>query len=266
MKAIKIIITLFLAMTFFGMEAQETVNVPLSNPQKEVKLKMGIISGSITVVGYNGKEVIVTGKNRKSKKPPKKNKYGLKKISSKTLDFSVEEFDNTVIVKSGLGGTTDFEIKVPKKCSLKLSTLNDGFIKVVGVSGVIEVSNINGKITLKDISGSVSADALNEDIVVNFLKVTPNTAMAFSNLSGNIDVTFPKNIKANVKLKSDMGEIYTDFNIKSSKQKQKVKRKNASKEGTYSVHVEKWILGTINGGGAELLFKNFNGDIVIRSK
>lgn len=265
MKAIKIITTLVLGLSFLGMNAQETVKVPLSSPQKDARLKMGIISGSITVVGYNGKEVIVTGKSRSSKKTPKKNKYGLKKISNKALDFSVEEFDNTVIVKSGLGGTTDFEIKVPKKCSLKLSTLNDGFIKVVGVSGIIEVSNINGKIMLKDISGSVSADALNEDIVVNFLKVTPNTAMAFSNLSGNIDVTFPKSIKANVKLKSDMGEIYTDFDIKSTKRKQKVNR-NSSKEGTYSVHVEKWILGTINGGGPELLFKNFNGDIVIRAK
>lgn len=263
-----IILTIaILFLGFINISAQETVNVPVSFPKKEVFLKIGLINGSINIIGYKGKEVIVTGQNRRKRR----NKYkrdGLKRVSSKTLSFTVEEYDNNVVVKSNSHGgkTTDFEIKVPYKCSLKLSTINYGEIIVNNVQGNIEVSNTNGRIKLLNISGSVSADALNQGITATFNSVTPKTPMAFSSLNGDIDVTFPKSLKANFKLKSDMGEIYTDFDLKTSAQKNTIK-KNKSKDGrTYKVKVEKWVIGTVNGGGAELLFKNFNGDIIIRSK
>ncbi len=129
----------------------------------------------------------------------------------------------------------------------------------------MDISNTNGRITLKDISGSVSADALNKDITVNFIKVTPDVAMAFSSLNGDIDITFPKTIKADIKVKSDRGEIYTDFDLKAKPSKAKVTKGESSKGNAYRVKVEKWIVGSINGGGAEILFKNFNGDVIIRS-
>ena len=40
--------------------------------------------------------------------------------------------------------------------------------------------------------------------------------------------------------------------------------KNAS-GGSYKVKVEQWVNSKINGGGPEMLFKTFNGDIIIRS-
>ena len=119
---------------------------------------------------------------------------------------------------------------------------------------------------MKDISGSVSADALNKDIKINFVEVTPNVAMAFSSLNGDIDITFPKTIKANIKVKSDRGEIYTDFDLKAKPSKAKVTKGDNKKGNAYTVKLEKWITGSINGGGAEILFKNFNGDVIIRSK
>jgi hypothetical protein len=247
--------------------AQEKIAVPLSNPNNSGVLKMGIVSGAITITGYNGKEVIVIGTRRAEKKRKSKpNKYGLKKISNKSMEFSVEEYDNTVKVESTPMATIDFEIKVPVNFSLKVSTVNRGFIEVSNIKGAIEVSNVNGKITLKDIRGSVSADTVNGDIVANLLKVTPKTAMAFSNLNGKLDITLPKSIKANVKIKSDRGEIFTDFDLQSKPQKAKVTKGKASKNGVYKVKVENWITGSINGGGPEISFKTFNGDIILRAK
>lgn len=252
---------------------QETVTIPLSNPSKEGLLKIGIINGSITIKGTDAKEVTITGTRREGekryysgRKTSKNDVSGLKRISNNSLEFSAEEYDNEVRVKSSPQGTTDFEIEVPKNFSLKISTINKGKIYVENVNGTMDVSNVNGPITLKDVSGSVSADALNKDITINFLTVTPDAPMAFSSLNGDIDITFPKSLKADIKVKSDRGEIYTDFDLKAKPSKAKITKDEVSKGNAYRVKVEKWIIGVINGGGPEILFKNFNGDVIIRAK
>lgn len=274
MKNLKIKVTLVSLLLLFVIQlsAQETVTIPLTNPDKEGFLKMGIINGSITIKGSNTKEVIVKGtKVEKAKsyysgrKTSKNDVSGLKRISNNSLEFSAEEYNNEVYVRSTPHGTTDFEIEVPKNFSLKISTINKGDIYVENVNGTMDVSNINGKITLKDISGSVSADALNKDIVVNFIKVTPNAPMAFSSMNGDIDITFPKNFKADLKMKSDRGEIFTDFDLKTKPNSSTVTKGENSKGNAFRVKVEKWIMGSINGGGSEVLFKNFNGDVIIRA-
>lgn len=270
---IKTIIASVFLIVAINVKAQESVNIPLTDSNKPVFLKIGIINGSISIKGTNTKEVIVTGTKREDKKKyysgrktSKNDTSGLKRISNNSLDFSAEEYENNVRVKSSPHGTTDFEIEVPVNSSLKISTINRGDIYVENVNGAIDASNINGKITLKNVSGSVSADALNKDILVTFNKVTPNTPMAFSSMNGDIDITFPKSLKADVKVKSDRGEIFTDFDIVTKPSTTKVTKDENRRGNSYRVKVEKWITGAINGGGAELLFKNFNGDVIIRAK
>lgn len=270
---IKTVIASILFVITFKMNAQETVNIPLTDASKPVYVKIGIINGSISIKGTNTKEVLVTGTKRESKnkyysgrKTSKNNTSGLKRISNNSLDFSAEEYENNVRVQSSPHGTTDFEIEVPVNSSLKISTVNKGDIYVENVNGALDVSNINGKITLKNVSGSVSADALNKDILVTFNKVAPDTPMAFSSMNGDIDITFPKDFKADVKVKSDRGEIYTDFDLKTQPSTSKITKDENKRGNSYRVKVEKWITGSINGGGPEVLFKNFNGDVIIRSK
>jgi DUF4097 and DUF4098 domain-containing protein YvlB len=221
-QKLKYIAMSFLLIVSLSITAQETINIPLSEPSKAGELQMEIVSGSITVKGYSGKEVLVKGMVRDSKRKSNTSKNGLKRISVNSLEFSAEEYGNTVIVSSRAHKTVDFEIQIPKNFSLKLRTVNNGEIYVENVSGVMEISNTNGSITLQDISGAVSADALNRDIKVTFVNVKPDTPMAFSSLNGNIDITFPKDFKADIKVKSDRGEIYTDFDLKEKPSKAKV--------------------------------------------
>ena len=247
--------------------AQETIKVPLSDPSKPGKLKLAINNGNITVKGYSGKEVIVKAtRNKKSNYRREKSKDGLKRVAVDNLEFRAEENDNYVVVDNSYYQSIDYEVQVPKNFSLKLKTTNNGKIYVENVNGTMDISNLNGPITLKDISGSVSADALNKDIKVTFVKVAPNTPMAFSSLNGDIDITFPKDIKADIKVKSERGDLFTDFDLKVKPSE--AKYTNTSKENgkAYQVKVEKWIIGSINGGGPEIFFKNYNGDVIIRSK
>jgi DUF4097 and DUF4098 domain-containing protein YvlB len=102
-------------------------------------------------------------------------------------------------------------------------------------------------------------------VLVTFDKVAPEKAMSFSTMNGDIDVTFPTNIKANVEMKTNNGEIYTDYDIKLQEKPRKVVEKNTGRKGgKYQIKIEKTLYGTINGGGPEIQFTSFNGDILIR--
>lgn len=266
MKAIKFFIMAVLLLPSTIAKAQESIDlftVPLSRPSQPGKLSVEQISGSINVIGYEGNEIIVKASIQERSSNPK-SKDGLKRIANSSLKIGAEEKDNNVrIINENYNRETNLEIKVPKNFSLKLSTINNGDIDVQGVNGELEISNVNGKITLLEISGSASADTTNGDVKVVFKSVA-NEGMAFSSFNGNVDVTFPNSLKANVKLKSEMGDIFTDFDMAVEKQKPVVDKNTSG--GTYKVNIEQWVNGKINGGGAEMLFKTFNGDVILRSK
>lgn len=239
--------------------AQEEVKISLTNPQETGKLVMDVLYGSISVKGYGGKEVIIIATPRNTE--INQNKEGIKRYTNQTIEFSVEEKNNQVLIEANSVLTVDYEVKVPYIFSLKLSAENRGDIFVENVSGSFEISNENGSITLEGISGSVSADALNKDITVKFKKIQPNAAMAFSSLNGDITVTFPRGLKANFKIKTDLGEVFTDFDLQIPKEKYKTLKTGEKK---FTVKAENWVIGSVNGGGPDFLFKTYNGDIIIR--
>ena len=253
----------------FGQPATERIPVPLADPNRPVLLKVGLISGGITVKGYAGKEVIVEATrspddedNRSEEKPAGK----MKLIPNTSMGLTVEEEDNTVTISTGLRGISeqiDLVIQVPTACSMKLSTVNGGDIQVENVNGDLEVNNTNGSITLKKIAGSAVAQTVNGEVRVEFTRVNADKAMSFITLNGDIDVTFPASLKAMVHLKSEQGEIYSDFDVQMQKTEARVDR-NEQGKGKYRVTMEKAMRGTINGGGQEIQFSNFNGSIYIR--
>jgi DUF4097 and DUF4098 domain-containing protein YvlB len=159
----------------------------------------------------------------------------------------------------------DLVISVPVKSSLKLGCVNSGDIAVENVSGELEVNNVNGSVTLTGVSGSAVAHALNGGVTAVFREITPGKAMSFSSMNGKIDVTFPADIKANVVIKSDNGDVLSDFEIRLDQNPRKpLVEDGRAQGGKYRVRFDKAVYGTINGGGPEIQFKNFNGNIYIR--
>ncbi len=271
MKTIKIaaafVLTMFLSGQVMAQDQKEQLVVPLSEPGKPFKLNIGLINGSIKISTYEGKDVIidVTVEKEDRRGDRKENAGGMKRITAGNgMDVSAEEKNNRVTVHSeSWKGNVNFVIKVPQsEATMKLSTVNNGDISVTGVNGEIEVTNVNGAVTLTNVSGSVVANTVNGDVKANLKSIDPKAPMAFSTLNGNVDITFPSTLKANVKLKSDMGEMFTDFDIDADKNQPAVKKTNQS--GMYRVNIESWVYGKINGGGPELMMKNMNGNIYIR--
>jgi DUF4097 and DUF4098 domain-containing protein YvlB len=269
MKTIKIMAALAVAMlinTSLWAQTADQLVVPLSQPGKPYKLDVGLVDGSITVTTYEGKDIIVSVQEKGDKKVRVRTHDGMHSLSTGSrADIQAEENNNKVSVHGEAGKTTNLVIKIPQnEVTLKLGTVNDGDILASNVSGELEISNVNGAIKLTGISGSVVANTVNGNVVVTFKTIDPKAPMAFTTLNGNVDVTFPVSLKANVKLKSDRGEIYTDFDVTPEQHKPNVTHTTGSKGGMYSLKLEDWVYGKIDGGGPEMLMKNMNGNIYIR--
>jgi len=239
------------------------VSVNLSDPSRPALVKASLVSGGITVKAYDGKEVVVEAhaRNRESGHSDS----NMKRIIVSSTGLSVEEENNEVRISTdSYMRAIDLTISVSVHTSLKLSAVNSGDIVVTGVEGELDVNDVNGSVTLNNVSGSAIAHALNGRLLATFTRVNQKP-MAFSSLNGDIDVTFPADLKANLSLKSDRGDILSDFDvqIQASAPQQTVEdgRKNG---GKYLVRIDKTVHGTINGGGPEYQFTNFNGGIYIR--
>jgi DUF4097 and DUF4098 domain-containing protein YvlB len=248
-------------------QSDNKVNVPLSDPARPVSLRAHLVSGSITVKGADVKEVVVEAKARGGEESSRGGRgEGMKHIPMTSTGLNIESDNNQVRVSTdSYQRTIDLTITVPTHTSLSLHTVNDGNILVTGVDGELDINDVNGEVDLKNIGGSVVAHALNGHVLVTFNRIDPQKPMAFSSLNGDIDVTFPADLKANVSLRTDNGEVYSDFDVKiQPNTPQQTVEDNRGKSGKYRVKIDKNVRGTINGGGQEMQFKNFNGNIYIR--
>lgn len=243
-------------------EIKEQLVVPLSDPGKPVKIVAHVLHSTLKVVGYEGKDVMINvtaDAGRKRESPG-----GMKRIGGGSGgEVTAEEDHNTVNINSELSHFSTIEIKVPMtRVSLDIGTVNEGKIEVENVSGQLEVSNVNGPITCTNVGGSVVANTVNGSVVVSLKSVDPQAPMAFSTLNGNIDVTFPVSIKANVKLKAEHNDIFSDFDVEVSKTSPTVKK---STEGHMSkITIDDWVYGKIGGGGPEVMMNTTFGSIYIR--
>ena len=242
----------------------DRITVTLSDPARPAKLKAHVLNGGITVKGYEGKDSMVEARVRAPQSS--RAEGGMKRVPITTTGLSVEEENNQVQVSAdSMQRPIDLEISVPRRTSLHLSSVNDGNIHVSDVEGEFDINNVNGEVTLLNVAGSVVAHALNGDLKVTFTSVDPQKAMSFSSLNGTIDVTFPADVKANVSFRSDNGEVLSDFDVQlQTTSPQQIVEDGRKKGGTYRVKIDKTVNGKINGGGPEIQFKNFNGDIFVR--
>jgi DUF4097 and DUF4098 domain-containing protein YvlB len=247
----------------------DRVTVPFSDPARPKMLKASLLNGSITVKGYDGKDAIVearpesgSGKRRRDRSDAE----GMRRIDMNGTGLVVEESDNVITVGTrSVNENISVTIQVPVNTSLKLHAVNGGDIVVDRIVGEVEIDNTNGNATATHISGAAVVHALNGKVLVSLDKITSDKPMSFSSLNGDIDVTLPADTKAKIKLKSDNGAIYSDFDIAmDSTARKPVVQENNSGKGKYRVQFDRAMFGLINGGGPEMQLTTFNGNIYIR--
>jgi DUF4097 and DUF4098 domain-containing protein YvlB len=182
------------------------------------------------------------------------------------MGLTVEEEENVIRVDVEEGKrSVDLLIQVPFSTSLRLSCRDDERgVTVDRVDGEIEVETSDGPIILTNVSGPVVADSSDGEIKAVFGKVTPGKPMSFSAMEGDIDITLPFDVKASLKMKTDEGQIFTDFDVQLTPSQQKKEEDERKEGGGYRVSFEKVTLGLINGGGVEIQLTTYEGNIYVR--
>ena len=243
--------------------AGDRVVVPARNSSHQRVVNASVVHGSITVKAYSGKEVIVETAGGSRSQAPDRTPDGLHRIDLPMRGLVVEEEDNVVHVRTSSSHPSSLVITVPVDTSLELKSVH-GNITVEGVHGEVEASSTHGQVTLTNISGTVVADSTNGSVKVSMDRVDPGKPIAFSSINGSIDVTLPADLKANLKMRSVRGAIYSDFEMKLTNGQPSTA--DGSPNGRFRVEFDRTIYGTINGGGTEASFRTVNGRIVIKKK
>ncbi len=246
----------------------DRVAAPFSDPSKPGRLQVHLLSGTIGVRAYNGKEVIVNAEGQDGERDRDSRSFdsmGLRRLRP-SYGFRVEEKDNVMVVAAGLSHSgLRLDIQVPAKTDLNLSSVNGGDIEVEGVEGEIVIRNTNGSVRAHNVSGSVVAHSANGGVFVTLRQVTPGKPLSFTTFNGTVDVTVPPTIKANAKMRSNRGEIWSDIDIKVTPATTNVVEDSRSTGGRYRLRIDDTVNGTINGGGPDLTLTSTNGNIYFRS-
>jgi hypothetical protein len=311
LNSVRVVVAAFLLLVAnVAASAQDTnrLTIPFSDPSRPGTVKVNLFQGSIRVTATTGREVVVTTdetimstrQGREVTVPEKPELAGLRRLTQRA-GLRIDEENNVM----SIGGPRfmkgeDVRIQVPTRTNLNITAFNDEVV-VEGVEGEIEVTSMNGEIVLTNVAGSVVAHASNGDVHATLRQVTSDKPMSFTSLNGDVDITLPPALKANLKLRSDRGDVYTDFDVQIQPQRQAPspaqgaagvpplppvppqpplppsdpnnptarrraarERERDSRQRANGREIETGIYGTVNGGGPEFELRTFNGDIILR--
>jgi hypothetical protein len=251
-------------------QSDNRIAVSLTDPSRPAKLEVALFNGSISVTAYDGNEILIaTGDEGDEPDEPDEpvppNRAGLRRIPNTAIGLTAEERDNTVSIGVDWSNRgIDLAISVPRRTSVEARTVNGEEIRLEGVIGDHELANQNGDIIGIDVGGSAVVTTQNGDIEMSFATLTAGKAMSFGSFNGDIEVAFPASLAADLRINAGRGDVYTDFELQLQPQSSVVEA--GSEQGRKQVRMEREMRLVAGGGGQEIQFKTFNGDIVIRRR
>lgn len=158
----------------------------------------------------------------------------------------------------------DWVVKVPYQLQLHVSTVNEGAVRVLDVTGALDVSNVNGGITLTNVRGTTRARTVNGSVDATYA-VSPSSACSYHTVNGKIRVQYPVSLGATAYFKSMHGEFYTDFPKTQLLPPQVIK--NQSNQGNGTVYrLSKETAVRIGAGGPDLHFETLNSSVTISQR
>ncbi|GAA4457167.1 hypothetical protein GCM10023189_27460 [Nibrella saemangeumensis] len=160
--------------------------------------------------------------------------------------------------------TVDYTVKVPRQMNVRVSTVNRGDVTVNDVAGALRLRNVNGAIELTNARGATDVHTINGNVEANYV-TAPLEPSSYYTLNGDIKVTYPASLSADLQFKSFQGEFYTDFPQAEIMPVQVVK--NEERRGDKTVYkLNKTTAVRIGNGGKTLRFETFNGNVYIKKK
>ncbi len=219
---------------------------------------------NVEITASDGSEVVINAEIERDEEDAERAK-GLKAINSLGLDDNTglglslqKEEGNIVITQIGdMHEQGSYVIQLPKSMAVDYShnTYNSELLHIAGVSQEIIVSTNYTNIELENVTGPMSVKTVYGSIDAAFSSLNQTSSVSLNSVYSHVDVTVPSSSKANLKLKTPYGQIYTDMDINVS----------AGEDGMKNVSSKK-VAGTINGGGVDFIIQSGYDNIYLRKK
>lgn len=254
------------------LDAQEKeVTVPFTNNSEEKELDIRVFSSDVIIKGTSRSDVLIKYRIEKPEDEdhdddiPEK-AMGLKKIGGNNFQFEISEKNNKVrIISQNWKNLIFLEIEVPKNIAININKQTGQNVQVSDIIGDINIENNVGSVTVNNVTGLVNASSSTGSIVVTFDEIPNPQNMMFNTITGDIDLTFPSTYKADLKMKSEWGDVYSDMEVETRKEEIKDSQ-SKTEDGKLRIISNSWTLGSLNGGGPEMTLKTQMGSIYLRKK
>lgn len=253
----KLIIAL-LIFTMLDVNAQEFSMKP-KGKIAELTVEIQNLYTDLEIVGNKGDEVRINADDYEG--APEK-AAGLKPLSASGPDntgigLNISQAGNTVTISGTHRNLhqTDYRITLPANIKLRINygSFRSDDILVRGMSNEVEIKSQVGDLKFVDVTGPIIASTLSADIDIEFSSLNQASPTSISSISGDVDITMPKDSKANLRLNSVSGEIYTDFEFDT-----------IDKRGGNQYWGGTAATAQMNGGGTEFSVKTVSGDVFLR--
>ena len=260
MKNLSHILTAIILLLFANLAAAQEYTFSLGNESSKT-IEFYVSNSDVVVEGHDSDDIVI--RNLDYEAPPERAK-GLKALYNSAKDntgigLSVEEENGTVRIISASRNNGDFRLMVPNKVRLLLEQVNwgGGDFELRNLQGEVEIKSKTSDMKLLEVTGPIIAHSTSGDLEINMTSLSQAGPTSVSLVSGFIDITMPANSKANMRLSSVSGEVYTDMDIQLRGNQEKSMQRIAGGRD---------IEGTLNGGGVEMRLKTISGDIYLRKK
>jgi hypothetical protein len=215
------------------------------------------INGGIRAVAANGNEVRVQAtKNARRSDPDSVTFEVVPHADGITICAIYPARRGTNECRPGEGGRMNVEnndvkvewvVQVPRGVNFVARTIN-GSIEASGLPASVNAVTVNGPINIST-AGIARATSVNGDIEVSLGRADWSQGLRFSTTNGEITITLPGDLNAEVTASTVNGDIDTEFPLQV--------------RGRFG---PKRISGTIGSGGRTLSLNTVNGDITIRRR
>jgi len=141
----------------------------------------------------------------------------------------------------------DITVRLPKGHEVSAGSVS-GDVAVAGAEGDVRASSVSGSVRLETPKASrVRASSVSGNVDVRIRELTGTGTLSFTSVSGNVAVELPKNVDADVTMRTVSGSLESDFPLVLNG---RVNRRS--------------LEARIGKGGRELEVRTVSGDVRLR--
>jgi len=209
LSALSALLLGFAAMSANAQDFQKSYRIPAGG-----QVHIGNVSGDVRVTGYDGDAILVKGikKGRDTE---------LLEVEDRSTAGRVDIAVKYPRHHDNIDASIDFDVQVPRSTSYEYEHIGSvsGDVSVKDVTGKVHAASVSGDVNVGGINGSVNASSVSGDVNVEINGLEGMDDMKFSAVSGDVKVTLPSNLDADVDISTLSGDIDTNFPIEIRKEK-----------------------------------------------